>query len=115
MRPALENITLLFKAFSDPIRLRLVVLLSLHGETCVCHLAQAVGEPAFKVSRHLGVLRSLGFVEAKREGTWIHYRLAEPRDAVENALMEFIRGPLATQESTMRDLSRLKEGPCPKE
>ena len=57
----------------------------------------------------------MGFVEARREGTWIHYRLAEPRDAVENALMEFIRGPLATQESTMRDLSRLKGGPCPKE
>ena len=110
----MENITLLFKAFSDPIRLRLVVLLSLHGETCVCHLAQAVGEPAFKVSRHLGVLRSLGFVEARREepGSTTGW---PSRDAVENALMEFIRGPLATQESTMRDLSRLKEGPCPKE
>lgn len=45
----------------------------------------------------------------------MHYRLAEPRDAVESALMEFIRGPLATHESIKRDLSRLKGGPCPGE
>ncbi|MFW6367212.1 MAG: ArsR/SmtB family transcription factor, partial [bacterium] len=60
----------LFKALSDPTRLRLVALLALHGEVCVCAMAEALDEPDFKISRHLRVLRSAGLVAARREGTW---------------------------------------------
>jgi ArsR family transcriptional regulator len=31
------------------------------------------------MSQHLGVLRSAGLVAARREGTTIYYRLANPR------------------------------------
>ena len=33
----------LFKVLADPTRLRLAVLLSIEGETCVCMLAEALG------------------------------------------------------------------------
>ena len=55
----------LFKILGDPIRLRLASLLAVQGETCVCHLAHALGEPDYKVSRHLAVMRSSGLVEAE--------------------------------------------------
>ena len=32
------------------------------------------------VSQHLRVLRAAGVVESRREGSWIHYRIAEGRD-----------------------------------
>ena len=40
-----------FKALSDPTRLRIVALLAARGETCVCHVAQALEAPDFKISR----------------------------------------------------------------
>jgi len=66
-----------FKALGDPVRLRLFHLLSRKEELCVCHLTEALGLPQSTVSRHLGVLRNAGLVETRREGKWMHYRLAD--------------------------------------
>ncbi|MEQ1507992.1 MAG: metalloregulator ArsR/SmtB family transcription factor [Myxococcota bacterium] len=65
-----------FKAASEPIRLRILGLLA-HGELCVCHLHDALEAPQPTVSRHLGVLRHAGLVRARREGSWVHYALTE--------------------------------------
>ncbi len=104
--------TSLFKALSDPIRLRLASLLSISGEKCVCMLAQALGEPDFKISRHLGIMRSVGMVESRREGTWIYYRLAEPRSAVEACLQQCMRDHMNKDETIKNDLERLSAATC---
>lgn len=71
----------LLKALGDPTRLRLALLLARNGEMCVCHLVEATGGRQYSISRHLAVLRSAGVVSARREGTWMHYRLAvDPGD-----------------------------------
>jgi ArsR family transcriptional regulator len=61
----MENEATIFKVLADPTRLRLMVLLSIQGETCVCRLAEALNAPDFKISRHLGIMRSAGLVEAR--------------------------------------------------
>jgi ArsR family transcriptional regulator len=104
----------LFRALSDPIRLRLAVLLAIHGEACVCHLAEAIGEPDFKVSRHLGVLRSAGMVEARREGTWMYYRLAASRSDLEGCLHGCFRECFADHPSVREDLGRFDGAACGK-
>jgi ArsR family transcriptional regulator len=81
----------LLKALGEPTRLGLAALLAINGETCVCRLSDALGEPQFKVSRHLGVLRAAGVVEARREGTWIYYRLSKPRGALAESLHRSLR------------------------
>jgi len=65
-----------FKALGDPVRLRLFYLLSQGRELCVCHLTEALELPQSTVSRHLAVLRQAGLVDTRRDGKWIHYRLA---------------------------------------
>lgn len=75
----MEQQAKIFKALSDPLRLRLAVLLSRQEEVCVCKLVEALQEPQFKVSRHLSVLRNAGMVQARRQGTWMHYRLVPPK------------------------------------
>jgi len=65
-----------FKALGDPLRLRLFQLLASRDELCVCHLTEALNLPQSTVSRHLGVLRHAGLVQTRREGKWMHYRLA---------------------------------------
>ncbi|MFW6286743.1 MAG: ArsR/SmtB family transcription factor [Candidatus Sumerlaeota bacterium] len=98
----------LFKALSDPTRLRLVTLLAIEGETCVCDLAAALDEPDYKISRHLGILRSGGLVEARREGAWMHYRLAEKRNDLEKCLVGCLRDCLAGHPDVRGDLERLE-------
>jgi ArsR family transcriptional regulator len=65
----------LFQALSDPTRLRLLLTLR-HGERCVCDLQSATEAAQSRVSFHLRVLREAGLIQAKREGRWVHYRLA---------------------------------------
>jgi ArsR family transcriptional regulator, arsenate/arsenite/antimonite-responsive transcriptional repressor len=102
----------LFKALSDPTRLRLAVLLAVHGETCVCDLAEALCEPDFKVSRHLGVLRAAGMVEARRDGTWMYYRLADSRSDLEGRLQVLLRECFGAHVTLREDLERLETAAC---
>lgn len=104
----------LFKALSDPTRLRLAVLLATHGEICVCFLAESLDEPNFKISRHLRVMRSAGIVEARREGTWMHYKLAEPRTRLETCLQECFRDCLKDHDTVLADARRLRQATCDK-
>ncbi|MBI4720764.1 MAG: metalloregulator ArsR/SmtB family transcription factor [Chitinivibrionia bacterium] len=104
----------LFKVLSDPTRLRLAVLLASKGETCVCYLAQALGEPDFKISRHLGIMRSSGMVEARREGTWMYYKLASPRRRLERCLRECLKNCLTDHAIVKTDLKRLRKATCAK-
>ncbi len=90
----------LFKAFADPVRLRLLNLLA-DGEVCVCHLHEALELPQSTVSRHLAYLRRRGLVLGRKEGLWVHYRLAKPASELHRHLM----GCLAACSS---ELERLK-------
>ena len=103
-----------FKVLSDPTRLRLAVLLAVQGETCVCQLAQALEVPLYQVSRHLAIMRAAGTVAARREGTWIHYRLAQPRHHLERCLQDCFRDCLATHATVKADRKRLARATCAK-
>ena len=64
-----------FDAFSDETRRRILALLAVEGELCVCELHFALDMPQPKVSRHLSVLRDAALLSMRRDGTWIYYRL----------------------------------------
>ena len=68
----------LFDLLADATRRRILALLVGHGELCVCELMAALDEIQPKISRHLALMKDAGLVIARREGTWMHYRLAEP-------------------------------------
>jgi len=67
----------LFDLLADNTRRRILALLVSHGELCVCELMAALDEIQPKISRHLALMKDAGLVVARREGTWMHYRLAE--------------------------------------
>jgi ArsR family transcriptional regulator, arsenate/arsenite/antimonite-responsive transcriptional repressor len=102
----------LFKVLSDSTRLRLASLLLVNGETCVCVLAQALKAPDFKISRHLGVMRAAGLVEARREGTWMYYKLAEPHSCFDEYIQEFLRKGLADHPTLKQDLASIEKASC---
>ncbi len=95
----------IFAALGDPTRLRIVVLL-LERELCVCDILAVLRLPQSTVSRHMARLRSAGVVDDRREGKWVHYRLAD------NALIDNLRRPLqhnlAGIDPFKRDLALLE-------
>ena len=65
------------KALASEPRLRIIERLS-RGPECVCELTELLGSDQSTVSRHLGVLRSAGIVQGRREGQHVYYRLLTP-------------------------------------
>jgi ArsR family transcriptional regulator len=87
--PALAKnpVDLMFRAFSDPIRLRILHLLR-DGELCVCDLVEILHAPQPTVSRHLSYLRRAGLVRARQERSWKFYELSLAKKAFHKKLLE---------------------------
>ncbi len=103
----------LFQALGDATRLRILGLL-LTGEVCVCDIHETLKIPQPKASRHLAYLRKSGLVTTRRQGLWIHYRLAELADPVLGAIATAVRHALTHVDVVQQDAGRLqkKTGCC---
>jgi ArsR family transcriptional regulator len=64
-----------FKMLADSTRLRCLLLMQAEGELCVCELTHALNLSQPKISRHLAHLREAGVLVARRNGTWMNYRV----------------------------------------
>ena len=65
-----------FRALGEPARLSLIRAMCT-GEQTVSELVEETGLSQANVSRHLAVLHGAGLLTRRREGTWVHYRLAD--------------------------------------
>ena len=100
---SLENT---FKALADQTRLRIIGLLRA-GEICVCDIHGSLGLAQPTVSRHLAYLRRSGLVATRKEGLWVHYRLAELPDPVMQALLDAVTHAIGHVQAGDRDRKRL--------
>jgi rhodanese-related sulfurtransferase len=66
------------KALGNGRRAEIVDVLA-QGERSVERLAAEIGQSVANTSHHVRLLANVGLVEARREGTFIHYRLAGDR------------------------------------
>jgi ArsR family transcriptional regulator, arsenate/arsenite/antimonite-responsive transcriptional repressor len=65
----------MFKALADETRLRILGLLLSEGELCVCDIMAALTLPQSTISRHMAYLRTSGWVDDRRSGLWVHYKI----------------------------------------
>jgi ArsR family transcriptional regulator len=98
----------LLKAFADPVRLRILNLLADRDEVCVCHLHDALEVPQPTVSRHLAYLRKHGVVATRKEGLWVHYRLAKPTSDLHRMLVACVGSCLSEYDLLKADRERLE-------
>lgn len=107
------NATDLFKCFSEPVRLRIMHLLSnTQPELCVCDLVTVLGAPQGTISRHLTYLRLSGLVEDRREGVWVYYRLARPSSKVHGAMLQCLKSCFSDDPDLaddIREFTKLKK------
>ena len=113
MEKELEALDQVFKALADPTRIRILGLLTA-GEICVCHIHESLRLPQPLVSRHLAYLRRVGLVETRKEGLWVHYRMAPRRDDVTGTLLDAVSHLIGHLATVAKDAARLekKTGCC---
>lgn len=70
-----SDLSQMFKALGDPVRLRLLSLVASHegGEACVCDISESFELSQPTISHHLKVLRAAGLLDCQRRGTWVYY------------------------------------------
>jgi ArsR family transcriptional regulator, arsenate/arsenite/antimonite-responsive transcriptional repressor len=88
---ASRDLAAVFKALSDPVRLRLLgyVAASQDGTACACHLPEALGITQPTLSHHLKALVSAGLLSREQRGKWAHY-------TVTSATLDLVRAHLTT-------------------
>jgi ArsR family transcriptional regulator, arsenate/arsenite/antimonite-responsive transcriptional repressor len=103
---AATRVDVMFRAFSDRTRLRILQLLTA-GELCVCDLVDVLGVPQPKVSRHLAYLRKSGLVVARKGGYWSYYNLAPARNAFHAKLLDCLACCFQDVPELAKDAKRL--------
>jgi ArsR family transcriptional regulator, arsenate/arsenite/antimonite-responsive transcriptional repressor len=101
----------LFRALADSTRLRILNLIA-EQEICVCYFVETLHVSQPKVSRHLAYLRRARLVETRRDGKWMHYRLAMPKDEIAAGILRAAISRLRAKPDMQRDLSRLSSACC---
>lgn len=76
-----------FKALSDPNRIRIIKMLE-SRELCVCEVREVLDLSTSTVSKHLSILRDAGLVIDSKDGKWVNFRLNR------NSEKSFVRSQL---------------------
>ncbi len=110
-RAVIHPVDRMFRAISDPTRLRILNLL-LRGELCVCDIVNTLRIRQPTASRHLGYLKKAGLVESRRDGLWIHYKLAAPQTQFQHKLIDCLACCFHDVPQLAKDNARLRPRCC---
>lgn len=106
-----QSVNLMFRAFSDRTRLRILHLL-LRGEMCVCDIVAITRVPQPTASRHLAYLRRAGLVRARKDGLWMHYKLEPAKTSFHRSLLKCLRECFRNDSDLSADAKRAKANCC---
>jgi len=103
-----------FRLLGDPLRLRLLRILS-QGEHSVAELVAASATTQANVSKHLQLMLRAGIVKRRKEGLHGYYSIADPTvfelcDVVCGSLSARLAGQLATMPPAGRPSPRRRRG-----
>jgi len=114
-----QQINVMFRAFSDPTRLRILHLLQ-NGECCVGDLVTVLELAQPSVSRHLAYLKKAGLVDSRKAGLWCYYSLTAASTPFHQSLLECLKCCFAQVPELKADAKRVaglrkSGGCCPEE
>ena len=70
-----RNTALVFKAFCDENRIKILNILS-SGEKCACRLLEALSVTQPTLSHHMKILCDSEVVTSRKEGKWMYYKIS---------------------------------------
>jgi ArsR family transcriptional regulator len=92
----------IFRALADETRLRMMGLLLLRREVCVCEFVDVLGITQSKASRHARYLLHAGLAADRRDGLWVHYRVPRGLGREARVLVRSLRAVLG--DARLEDL-----------
>ncbi len=107
----MKEIVRIFKALSDPTRLRIFLLL-MRRDLCVCELMYVLEMPQSRISHQLRLLRDADVVETKRDGKWIIYTVP---GRVKKSLAPLLAGTSGSEGDASKASDATRLGLCLKE
>lgn len=88
-----KKTALIFKAFCDENRIRIVKMLR-SGEKCACKLLEELNVTQPTLSHHMKILCDSGIVVGRKDGKWMHYSIsAEGTRVAVDCLKELTTAP----------------------
>jgi ArsR family transcriptional regulator len=118
MTPApTSQVDLMLRAFSDPLRLRILNLLQ-SGELCACDLVDILQVPQPTLSRHMSHLSKARLLKKREERSWNFYTLAPAGSSLHGKLLECLDSCVEEIPETPTDRRRARQnrkrgGCCP--
>jgi len=112
-----NSIDLMFRAFSDRTRLRILCLLH-EKEFCVGDIVDILQVPQPRISRHLAYLRKSGLARVRKSGLWCYYSLTPAQTGFHKKLLSCLATCFSEVPQIQADLARAAEikhtgGCCP--
>ena len=101
--------TKIFKALSDPNRLRIIKALQ-SKVLCVCEMSALLNLANSTVSQHLKILREAGFILEQKDGKWVNYIInPNPADKRVSSILSSLDFWVDDEEMIIRDKIKVKE------
>lgn len=86
-----EEYTTIFKALSDPTRLKIMWLLfTVDLKISVSEVKDVLQENQYNVSKHLKILKQAGLISEMKEGRWSYYYYLENDNKFHNYIQQTI-------------------------
>jgi ArsR family transcriptional regulator, arsenate/arsenite/antimonite-responsive transcriptional repressor len=99
----------LFKSLADETRLKMLWLLMGREELCVCDIMGVLGITQSKASRHLRYLYHLGWVNDRRDGVWMNYRLSVASGSPEDKQLKLLGDILGSRPEAQALRDKLEQ------
>ncbi len=86
-----EKTAVIFKAFCDENRIRILQILK-DGEKCACRLLEALNITQPTLSHHMKTLLDSGIVNGRKEGKWMYYSISEEGLEKAQEYLDYLKG-----------------------
>jgi ArsR family transcriptional regulator len=96
-----EDLALLLKSISHPIRLKILCLLQ-DQELSVSEIKNIIETSGANITQHLNILRNQGIIDARRDANFIYNRIADKRILELMKLLQQLFCSVETEPSTGR-------------
>lgn len=104
-----EEKTKLFKALSDPNRLRILKMLQTKS-LCVCEITDVLRLATSTVSKHLSILKSTGFIIETKDGKWVNYLInPRPSDARISSILSTLDFWISDDQMIISDKQKVQK------
>jgi ArsR family transcriptional regulator, arsenate/arsenite/antimonite-responsive transcriptional repressor len=98
----------IFKALSDPNRIRIVKMLEVK-DLCVCEVREVLGLSTSTVSKHLSILRDADLILDAKDGKWVNYKLNHSSNIpLVSAQLALMSNSFKDDEQVRSDRSKLQ-------